>query len=208
MRHVSRFVRVVQWRLLEGEGREAYIDHIFPLIEPLFMIDTHMSFEERVTLFMLAASLGEGFVAGEVGSYLGASTSFLAAAASVRHGHVHAVDTWQNDAMPGSLPEDTWQRFCENTMRFRDWITTHRGPAGQMKDRVPALDLLFLDGDHSYDGTRADLVNYAPKLKPGGVLVLHDFNYDTVQRAVRDYFQERPLQNAGRTDSLQAFRLP
>jgi len=207
MHHVSKFVRVVQWRLLEGEAREANLDELFSLIEPLFMIDTHMSFEERVSLFMMAASLSEGFVACEVGSYLGASTCFLAAAATVRRGHVHAVDTWQNDAMPGSPPEDTWQGFSDNTERFRGWITAHRGLGGQVKDRVPSLDLLFLDGDHSYEGTLADLVDFAPKLKPGGILVMHDFNYDSVQRAARDYFQDRSLQDLGRTDSLQAFRV-
>jgi cephalosporin hydroxylase len=36
------------------------------------------------------------------------------------------------------------------------------------------LDLLFIDGDHSYDGVKADFVNYSPLLRPGGLIVLHD----------------------------------
>lgn len=191
--------------MLEGDGREAYI---FPLLEPLFMIDTHMSFEERLKLFMLAATLPGGFVACEVGSYVGASTCFLAAAATLRQGHVHAIDTWTNDAMPGEPVEDTWARFADNTERFRLWITAHRGVARQMKDRVPQVDLLFLDGDHSYEGTLADLTDYAPKLKPGGILAMHDFTYDTVRAATSDYFRSRPKEDLGITASLQAFRLP
>ena len=37
-----------------------------------------------------------------------------------------------------------------------------------------SVDLLFLDGDHSYDGVRADFENYAPLVKPGGLIAFHD----------------------------------
>jgi len=191
--------------MLHGEVSEGYV---LLLIEPLFMIDTHMAFEERLKLFVQAMALPAGFVACEVGSYVGASTSFLAAAASLRQGHVHAVDTWKNDAMEHEPVEDTWQKFVDNTERFRLWITAHRGVASQMKDRVPAVDLLFLDGDHSYEGTLADLRGYVPKIKPGGILAMHDFAYDTVRTAANDYFKDRPKQDLGLTASLQIFRLP
>jgi len=200
----SKFVRVVQRRLLEGEIPDGYV---FPLLEPLFLIDTHMSFEERLKLFGLATTLPKGFMACEVGSYLGASTCFLAAAASLKQGHVHAVDTWKNDFMPNEPAEDTWLRFCENTDRFRLWITAHRGMAREVKDRVPNVELLFLDGDHSYDGTMAALADFVPKLNPGGILVMHDFLYDTVKDAATDYLKDRQVEDLGRTESLKAFRL-
>ena len=37
-----------------------------------------------------------------------------------------------------------------------------------------SVDLLFLDGDHSYDGVRADFENFAPLVKPGGLIAFHD----------------------------------
>jgi predicted O-methyltransferase YrrM len=37
-----------------------------------------------------------------------------------------------------------------------------------------SVDLLFLDGDHSYDGVRADFENYAPLVRPGGLIAFHD----------------------------------
>jgi predicted O-methyltransferase YrrM len=200
----SKFVRVVQRRLLGGEDSEAYL---LPLLEPLFMIDTHMTFEERLRLFGLALSLRTGFVACEVGSYLGASTCFLAAAASLRQGHVHAVDTWMNDHMAHEPAEDTWQRFGENTDRFRLWITPHRGMAREVKDRVPQVDLLFLDGDHNYDGTLEVLTDFAPKLNPGGILAMHDFTYDTVKEAAGVYLTNRQTEDLGLTDTLRAYRL-
>jgi predicted O-methyltransferase YrrM len=36
------------------------------------------------------------------------------------------------------------------------------------------IDLLFIDGDHSYEGCRADVEMYGPLVRPGGLVVLHD----------------------------------
>jgi predicted O-methyltransferase YrrM len=49
-----------------------------------------------------------------------------------------------------------------------------------MRDRVQQalgpdrLDVLFVDGDHSYEGCRRDLELYWPLVQPGGLVVLHD----------------------------------
>jgi predicted O-methyltransferase YrrM len=203
MTQIVKFVRVVQRRRLACDAEEG---QLLPLLEPLFSIDTHMTFEERLQLYRLGVSLPVGFVVCEIGSYLGASTSFLAAAASFKQGHVHAVDTWANDAMPDERIEDTWVRFLENTERFRSWITTHRGPARVVKDRVPPFDMLFVDGDHSYEATLEYLNDYVPKLKPGGIVAMHDFELDSVQRAMGDYFKDRPIEDLGMAHSLKSFR--
>jgi predicted O-methyltransferase YrrM len=36
------------------------------------------------------------------------------------------------------------------------------------------VDLLFIDGDHSAEGVRADLALYSPLLRPGGWIAFHD----------------------------------
>ena len=40
------------------------------------------------------------------------------------------------------------------------------------------LDVLFIDGDHSYDGVRADFERYGPLVRSGGIIALHDINED------------------------------
>lgn len=37
-----------------------------------------------------------------------------------------------------------------------------------------SVDLLFIDGDHSYGGVKADWHDYAPYVADGGLVVLHD----------------------------------
>jgi cephalosporin hydroxylase len=44
------------------------------------------------------------------------------------------------------------------------------------------LDYLFLDGDHTYEGVRQDFEMYAPLVRSGGIIALHDIavhNRDT-----------------------------
>lgn len=36
------------------------------------------------------------------------------------------------------------------------------------------IDVLFIDGDHSYEGVRRDYCMYAPLVRPGGLIGFHD----------------------------------
>ena len=40
--------------------------------------------------------------------------------------------------------------------------------------RAEPLDLLFVDGDHTYEGVKQDFADYAPLVRPGGIVALHD----------------------------------
>jgi predicted O-methyltransferase YrrM len=36
-------------------------------------------------------------------------------------------------------------------------------------------EFIFIDGDHSYEGVRQDIIDYFPLLAPGGIMVFHDY---------------------------------
>ena len=42
--------------------------------------------------------------------------------------------------------------------------------------RGEALDLLFIDGDHTFEGVRQDFETYSPLVRPGGLIAVHDIN--------------------------------
>jgi predicted O-methyltransferase YrrM len=55
------------------------------------------------------------------------------------------------------------------------------------------IDLLFIDGDHTYEGVKIDLELWVPLVKPGGIVAGHDYSWDDnpaggVTRAVKEYF--------------------
>jgi predicted O-methyltransferase YrrM len=61
-----------------------------------------------------------------------------------------------------------------------------------------SVDLLFIDGDHSYDGVRADFENYAPLVRPGGLIAFHDVEstYHPASQVDRLWTQLRDLYDA------------
>ena len=36
------------------------------------------------------------------------------------------------------------------------------------------FDVLFIDGDHTYEGVKADFENYSKFARPGGLIAFHD----------------------------------
>ncbi|CAN2046944.1 hypothetical protein GMMP1_370018 [Candidatus Magnetomoraceae bacterium gMMP-1] len=43
-----------------------------------------------------------------------------------------------------------------------------------VQHQLPSVDFLFIDGDHTYWGVRSDYFTYAPLVRPGGIVALHD----------------------------------
>ena len=55
------------------------------------------------------------------------------------------------------------------------------------------LILFFIDGDHSYEGCKADIEAWLPKLREGGVMAGHDYEHPQfpgVKKSVDEIFDE------------------
>ena len=53
-----------------------------------------------------------------------------------------------------------------------------------------SLDLVFIDGDHSYEGVKRDIEAWLPKVKKGGWICGHDYTRLSVSKAVHEFFPE------------------
>jgi len=179
-----------------------------PFAKHLFGIPTHMTGPERLMLFQTALALPSGFTIVEIGSYLGASTAFMAFAALHRAGVVHAVDPWTNDAMGNEAERDTWADFRRNVEPFAHYIVPHRGYSAEVRAREPDLtcDLLFVDGDHSHGAVVTDLQAWLPALRPGGVLAMHDIDAPGPKQAFDELVAPRLAQPAQLVDRLLVCR--
>jgi predicted O-methyltransferase YrrM len=58
-----------------------------------------------------------------------------------------------------------------------------------VKRRITA-DLIYIDGDHSYEGCLEDLRNYRPALAPDGLILADDYSFEGVNRAITEFVAE------------------
>lgn len=85
------------------------------------------------------------------------------------------------------LPGVAWGRwinanphtFCEWAGQFGSRLNFIRGDSHDWNNWAAAaefapFDFVFIDGDHSYNGVKADYRMYGGMLWPGGLLALHD----------------------------------
>jgi predicted O-methyltransferase YrrM len=150
-------------------------------------IYTDMTKEERISLLNISKNLSKNNVIVEIGSYLGASSVILAIGAKQTNGHLYCVDTWQNDAMSEGK-RDTYGQFQTNTNNLTKWITPKKGYSEDIaREFLDKIDLLFIDGDHSYDSVKNDLDIWLPKLNENAWVIMHDSGWaDGVKRVINE----------------------
>ena len=73
------------------------------------------------------------------------------------------------------------------------WFGAFQLTSQQLAERYPSVtwDMVFLDGDHSYEGVSLDIKLFRDRIKPGGILAGDDYSQDVfpgVVRAVREAF--------------------
>ncbi|HVU02371.1 MAG TPA: class I SAM-dependent methyltransferase [Polyangiaceae bacterium] len=115
----------------------------------------------------------------ELGTQSG--VSYFCFCQSVRdHGlstKTYAVDTWRGDAHTQAYDEQIWTAVREHHERnYADFSTLLRMLFEEAATRFPAesIDLLHIDGYHTYDAVRSDFELFYPKVKPGGIVLFHD----------------------------------
>lgn len=119
----------------------------------------------------------------ETGTYWGYSTAYLAAALedADANGKVHTFDIYPHAG-----------KYIPKSLRSR--IELYRGkPSVEtmpkvLEDVVP--DLFFQDSRHDYEGVSEELKVITPYLKPGAIILFHDFVEPNVRRAAIDVLHD------------------
>lgn len=60
-----------------------------------------------------------------------------------------------------------------------------------------AVDVLHIDGDHSYGGVRADWEMYSPLVRPGGLILIHDVVNDRDAADVGRFWRDLTAEHGG-----------
>ena len=157
-------------------------------IPQYYSIEGWLSETEALALYDLARSLKKGASVLEIGVWQGKSTYCLARGLS--GGTVTVIDPFNADGGGDEYSDviykekqkekqldllETFQRNLERG-KVASKVKTLRGYSQQFVGSVPAIDLLFIDGDHSVEGCSFDFDAYQDALLPGGYLLFHDYD--------------------------------
>ncbi|MDU8362131.1 class I SAM-dependent methyltransferase [Pseudomonas syringae group sp. J309-1] len=131
----------------------------------------------------------------ELGSYSG--TSYFALCQAIKDAELStqcvAIDTWEGDEHTGSYSEaifDTFSKYNdENFKAFSTYLRMRFETAlPQFEDK--SVDLLHIDGLHTYDAVKNDYMTWLPKISDRGVIIFHDTDVDTEGFGVKRFWSE------------------
>ena len=115
----------------------------------------------------------------ELGVHLGDSY-FTFCQARREHGLdsiCYAVDTWEGDEQAGSYGEEVYSIVkAYNEKYYADFSYLIRSTFNESKSQFDnnSIDLLHIDGLHTYEAVKEDFENWLPKVKKGGIILIHD----------------------------------
>ncbi len=121
-------------------------------------------------------------VAVEIGSARGKSACYIGMA--LKHngsGRLYAIDPHTSTNWNDDNSVDTYDIMLSNLreLDLADVVTPLREYSNTALPKLPKpIDVLFIDGDHSYVGVKADWDNFIPHLSPFGVVLFHDTTWD------------------------------
>jgi len=122
----------------------------------------------------------------------------------------YAVDTWQGDSHALSYGEEIYgmvrKHNEENYASFSKLLRmTFDEALSKFEDG--SVDLLHIDGLHTYEAVKHDFETWLPKLAPGAIVLFHDTNVRKDDFGVWKYWAELNAQSADGIEFLHSHGL-
>jgi hypothetical protein len=105
----------------------------------------------------------------------------------------HAVDTWAGDVHTSAYADTVYADFkAWNDRHYAGFSTPMRMTFDEAAGKFDngSIDLLHIDGTHTYDAVKHDFETWLPKMSPRGVILFHDVNVHRDQFGVWKLWQE------------------
>ena len=98
----------------------------------------------------------------------------------------HLLD--QNPNLTIYAIDNNISQFYNDTIKkkYEERLIPIQGNSSLMVDKIPMVDIIFIDADHSYQGCSKDIRAYKSKVKEAGLLTGHDIDYPGVNKAVKE----------------------
>lgn len=148
--------------------------------------DFHYLYPSEVpALKSLVAQLPANPLVVNIGA--GAGTSGLAILETRLDVYLVTIDIENNDSPLGSLysERDVLKRAGYAVEGSANWQQIHAdskliGLTWPISG-APEPNMVFIDGDHSYEGCKGDIEAWFPHLVPGGIMAIHDYGKQNIQ---------------------------
>lgn len=173
---------------VESRNRESVLDRMSTgqtfsdVIEPLFSLPMKLpptAWAGHIPFLMTLIKLMEPRTYVELGTHYGAS--LIGAATASKSFNIpmklYAVDSWEGDVHAGVYEgEPIYQQLKDYvSQRFQN-VELVRSYFDDANPRFApgSIDILHIDGLHTYDAVKHDFVSWLPKMAPDGVILFHD----------------------------------
>lgn len=92
-------------------------------------------------------------------------------------GVAYAVDCWEGDEHTEAYDETIFndvQQYAREHYRGITYLLRMYFNEALRHFEENSIDLLHIDGLHTYEAVKEDFTNWYPKVKPGGIILFHD----------------------------------
>ena len=118
----------------------------------------------------------------EIGCYAGGSACLVSQRPNTQ---VISIDVGR--PIPPSIPKKNFNKLNihNNNYRYIHGSSHEQSIKDEVLKEYDSIDVLFIDGDHSYVGVRNDFFMYSPLVKKGGYIIFDDYNDNTYSPHVK-----------------------
>ena len=136
------------------------------------------AWNEHVPFAMMLIEQQRPRVLVELGTHVGVSYgAFCQAVQETNAGtKCYAVDTWAGDGHTGPYASSVYSKLKEHHQQYESFSKLLRMTFDDALLQIPdgAVDLLHIDGLHTYEAVKRDYDTWLPKLSDRGVVLFHD----------------------------------
>ena len=160
----------------------------------IYDIPSLMSLSDLDSIYELVNHLPENSNILEIGCFLGSVTCTIKEACN--NSNLYCVDIWSdethNSYMQGYDRKVIKKDITSNLETWRSntnhLTNTYMYQMNSMAAEFDTkFDFIFLDGDHTYNNVRAELIKYSKYLKPNGYIAGHDYGVAPCTKAITEY---------------------
>ena len=136
----------------------------------------------------------------EIGAFQGRSTSIFCKVGAEYDRVVHVVDPWDGRQQGN---HGAYNKFKENTAAHANLTVQKLGSEdprvlAKFKEDGTKFAFILIDGYHTYNNVRSDLISFKDLLQPRGVICLDDWHgpyafSNAIQQAANDYLDDNYL---------------